>query len=196
MINTPSAFFALLMAAHSFLLGAAALAQDDHAELARKKAQVIYSLALFVTWPDNCFSHVDDNFRICLLGETSPTLRQALSELGTQKSIRGHAIEFFEPQHPSEQQSCHIAFVGAVAEQQLDSLLEQLHQHSILSISDRPDFAELGGIVGLLQIKQRVRFGINLDAAATAKLSIRAQLLVMSGTSLLGKNVPNTSRPQ
>jgi len=186
-------FFCLCWIVVSFWLSlnTFALAQNSQNELERKKAQVIYNLALFVTWPKTSFSNPDASFYICLLGTASTEFRNALSELAAKKSVKGQPVKFLEVQQLDSHETCHIAFIGSeVVEPKLEELLESLHQRSILTISDRQEFAEFGGIIGLLQMGQRVRFGINLDAAEQAKLSIRAQLLVMSGTSLLGKHVP------
>lgn len=192
MFNTKPLFFVLLLCALSVVLSLniPALAQDNDANLERKKAQVVYNLALFVTWPSSSFDKDAPRFHICLLGEASTVLREAFRELAAKKSIKGYPVKFLETARLDHEKMCHIAFIGAKVEQELNDLLDHLHQRSILTISDRQEFAEFGGIIGLLQLGQRVRFGINLDAAEAAKLSIRAQLLVMSGTSLLGKRAP------
>ncbi len=171
---------------------------DSLDDIERKKAQVVYNLALFVSWPAERFATSDSLFHVCLLGSTSEGLRSALSELAAHKSVKGHPIQYQTIETASTavalETPCHIVFIGQQLNADLSPLLTTLHEQITLTISDRKDFAEHGGIIGLLQVDQRVRFGINLDAADQAKLTIRAQLLVMSGTSLLGKKARHLPR--
>ncbi len=169
------------------------LAEEDE----RKKAQVIYSLALFVTWPPAHFNSAETAvpFKLCLLGHISSGLHDSLQSITKTKNIQGHRIELLTIQPSESQPQCHLAFIGEALSEPLATLLPRLHQSAILTLSDQPNFAEAGGMIALLQTGQRVRFGINLAAAEQAGLSIRAQLLVMSGTSLLGKKNPHTQTP-
>ena len=181
------------------LLGAPVYAQtteatDEAAKLAHKKAQVVYNLSLFVTWPEQRLNPEQAFFNLCVIGVISTALHNALARAGQRRSIHGHPVKFntyTETELDLEQLPiCHTALIGEFATQEptMSELLEKLHEQATLTISEREHFAQQGGMIGLLQADQRVRFSINLDIAHQAQLSIRAQLLVMSGTSVLGKN--------
>ena len=50
----------------------------------------------------------------------------------------------------------------------------------ILTVSDIDDFARAGGMIGLVEAEQRIRFDINLATARQANLKLSSQLLKLA----------------
>jgi hypothetical protein len=50
----------------------------------------------------------------------------------------------------------------------------------VLTIAEAPDFASRGGIIALVLQDSRVRFIVNVQAAAQAGLSISSRLLALA----------------
>ena len=59
----------------------------------------------------------------------------------------------------------------------VDAVLRAVGQWPVLTVSDAPDFAAAGGIIGLRERTGRIRFDINQGAAKRAGLSLSSQLL-------------------
>ncbi|WP_177428348.1 YfiR family protein [Candidatus Venteria ishoeyi] len=140
----------------------------------KKKAGVLYNLSKFIDWPDAAFGK-EQTFNICVFGET-PFF--AALKTFEKRQIRGKAVRI----HTQRLQtlntlSCQTLYISASSAASFSTILSSVHNKPILTISDMPDFISQGGMIGLIQAKQRVRFMINLDAAKSVKLLISAPLL-------------------
>ena len=81
--------------------------------------------------------------------------------------------------HPDldEIRRCHVLFVCPSETPFLKRLLPHLQDSGILTVGDVPAFLDAGGVINLLIEEKKVRFEINLAAAARAKLVVRSSLL-------------------
>jgi hypothetical protein len=61
-------------------------------------------------------------------------------------------------------------------------VLATLHNAPILTVGESPGFLGEGGMICFVLEDNNVRFGINLDAAASAKLKIGSRLLILAQT--------------
>jgi hypothetical protein len=143
------------------------------------QVKIIYNLSKFVTWPDTVFANAESPFNFCLLG--ADRFQIALEAL-INRSLRGRPIRFyaFAESAAIQSQNCQVLFISQSLEKQLSSILSQLDNMPILTVSDMANFAQQGGIIGLIPTEGRVHFEINLDAAGNQQLSIRAPLLQMA----------------
>ncbi len=82
-------------------------------------------------------------------------------------------------QHPDLDRikTCHVLFVCPSEMEFLSRILAPLRESGMLTVADVPSFLEAGGTINLLIEEKKVRFEINLAAAARAKLTIRSSLL-------------------
>ncbi|OHB64781.1 MAG: hypothetical protein A2Y77_01025 [Planctomycetes bacterium RBG_13_62_9] len=89
-------------------------------------------------------------------------------------------------QHPAleEIRKCHVLFICPSERPCLLRILPDLQRDGILTVGDVPDFLEAGGIINLLVEDKKVRFEINLAAAARAKLQIRSSLLRLAARTV------------
>jgi len=92
--------------------------------------------------------------------------------------LRDENEQIPEP-HPDLQEirKCHVLFVCPSENPFLPRILPSLRKDGILTVGDVPMFLEAGGVVNLLIVEKKVRFEINLAAAARARLVIRSSLL-------------------
>jgi hypothetical protein len=81
-------------------------------------------------------------------------------------------------EHPQlgEMRKCHVLFFCPSEKPFLARALPPLQKDGILLIADTPGFLEAGGVINLVIEEKRVRFEINLAAAARGKLQIRSSL--------------------
>ncbi|MEN6575158.1 MAG: YfiR family protein [Phycisphaerales bacterium] len=73
--------------------------------------------------------------------------------------------------------ACHVLFLCPSEKAFLPRVLPHLRESGMLTVGDVPLFLENGGTINLLIEERKVRFEINLAAAARAKLEIRSSLL-------------------
>ncbi len=157
-------------------LGAGAQAQQ--ATEYQVKAAFLYNFAKFVDWPAEAFPNADSSLQICVLGP-DPFDRD-FEQLIVEKTVNGHRIEVVHPDGLPQARACHILFIASVDKQQIGQILRALKGGSVLTVGDTPGFAQMGGIVNFVLDENRVRFEINLKAAAAAQLKISARLLTVA----------------
>lgn len=81
---------------------------------------------------------------------------------------------------PEEWRGCHILFIPAEEAERVDGVLRAVALAPVLTVSDSPDFARSGGMIGLKQRGGRIRFDINLGAARRAGLNLSSRLLKLA----------------
>lgn len=59
----------------------------------------------------------------------------------------------------------------------MSSILSDLHNTPVLTVSDAPDFVDRGGMLQFVVQDDKVRFLVNLGAAERAGLSLSSELL-------------------
>lgn len=181
--------------------GGVARAEDALEREYKVKAAFVYNFLKFVeggrfTVPEEKKqgpADPNDAFVIGILGV--PPSRAAFEEFkGKQVAGRPVVIRWFRgfeeladkdkdtgipEQHPDLDRirKCHVLFICPSEKPFLRRLMPQLRENGILTVGDVPAFLETGGVINLLIEDKKVRFEINLAAAARAKLVIRSSLL-------------------
>ena len=145
----------------------------------RLKAAVLYNLTKFVEWPDESFPAATSPFVICILGidPFGTALDESLpSRPGGGRAVVARRIADVET-------GCHILFIADSEVRRLPSILDKLRGASVLTVGEVTGFVDRGGVIGLVTEDDRVRFEINADAAAKARLKISARLMTLASTA-------------
>lgn len=141
------------------------------------KAAYLYNFAKFVEWPTGVFPDPYAPLLICVVGDNP--FGDALTAIsGKWVESRPVAVRHLPTVVNLEQ--CHIVFIGRAEQGRFRSLLVRLAHSPILTVSDIDDFAQGGGMIGLVEADQRIRFAINLNAARQANLKLSSQLLKLA----------------
>jgi hypothetical protein len=159
-----------LVAMLGALLAPALAAQPADVEYA-VKATYLYKFAPFVEWPAGTFTNPTDPFVICVAGD------DPVGEL-VGEAVRGQSVG----RHPiaavhlvaGEAPRCNILYVaehGAAAA----GVLARVRGLPVLTVTD--DAGSAHAIVNFVVQDHRVRFEIDLSAAAANHLSISSKLL-------------------
>jgi len=156
---------------------AKAWAGSDIAREYRIKAAFIYNFAKFVHWPDNAFPEKDSPLVLCIMGEDP--FGDALDMLKG-KTVRGRPLRILKVSQIAHLPTCHIVFVASSQHALLPGYLEKLRGRPILTVSDIPGFASLGGAIGFFMVNERIRFEINRKAAEVNGLQISSQLMKLA----------------
>lgn len=141
------------------------------------KAAYLYNFAKFVEWPPEAFAQADAPLLICIAG--SNPFGGALDTLAG-KLVDSHPVTVRYLPAASGLEQCHIVFIGRAEQGRSKALLAKLAQLPVLTVGDNSDFIEAGGMIGLIEAEQRIRFNINLTAARQANLKLSSQLLKLA----------------
>jgi YfiR/HmsC-like len=148
-------------------------AAADQSLEGRVKLAYLVQLTRFVAWPQAAPVPVN----ICFAG--APSLGDMLADA----SQWPQAVRPVELQAGASavQEGCQVLFLGPEASV-TPQLLRQWHAKGILTVSDAPDFARRGGMVGFFMDAGRIRLEINTDATRAANLRVNARLLQLART--------------
>lgn len=138
------------------------------------KAAFLYNFARFTEWPSDAFEGAMDPIRLCILGQ-SPFGR-ALETIDG-KTVRSRMISVVNLVWADEASQCHMLFISTSAQGRVAKLFDLLAGKPILTVSDWPEVAESGSIIGLEIVKKKIRFRVNVDAATNARLQFSSRLL-------------------
>jgi hypothetical protein len=178
-------FVALLLSS-----GARLLAADEPSLETQVKAAFLLKFAPFVEWPAGTNQSTTNGaaasgvvldgvtnqcFAIGILG--ADPFGTVVDDAAGQEILKGRPIRLFRSLKLAELKECQVIFISDSEAKRLDKLLANLAGRPVLTVSDQPDFARRGGIIGFIKEEGRVRFEINLQAADKAGLKLRAKLL-------------------
>ena len=138
------------------------------------KAGFILNFTKYTEWPS---AQAGRDLLICSLHERP--LSGKLEELEG-RQVQGRAVRVRAPATPSEWRGCQVLFIAEDEAQRIDSVLRQVGQYPVLTISDNPGFVQAGGGIELKLRTGRIRFDINLGAARQSGLKLSSQLLKLA----------------
>jgi len=141
------------------------------------KAAYLYNFAKFVEWPADRFASARTRLLICIAGDNP--FAGALAALSG-KRLEHRPVEVRHLPSATGLESCHIVFVGRADQWRFRTVLAKLAGLPILTVSDIGDFAQAGGMIGLVEADRRIRFDINLTATRQANLKLSSQLLKLA----------------
>jgi hypothetical protein len=134
------------------------------------KAAFLLNFVKFTEWP----SLPETSVTVCVVGDAA--LASALvttahaAESGRQVSVATLAAD-------APFGACRVLFIGESGTPPLPAIFEQAATLRVLTVSDRPRFAESGGAIGLYRDGGRMRFAVNVDAVQRARLRLSSRLL-------------------
>lgn len=160
--------FAIPIALFGWFLSDPALAQPvDEIQI---KAVFIYNFTQFIEWPDDAFEAPDDPFVIGVLGQNlfGKYLEEAIA--GEHYKTRPIVVKYFATAR--EIDNCQVLYVGS-----LPNPTRTVGQRAILTVGERDDYMEQGGLLRFYKEKNKLRIEINEQAAKNVRLVISAKLL-------------------
>ncbi len=157
-------------------LCAPALAQtvrDEDVKLA-----LIYKISRFVTWPVAA-EDVDSPFTLCL---AERSIFDLAKDRFAVRQIRERDIEVLLLTIASDNLAgqCDILYMSRVKQDRAKDYLERASGKPVLTISDEPEFAESGGMIGLSTRGGKVTIRINVGAYESSDLTVSSQLLELA----------------
>jgi hypothetical protein len=137
------------------------------------KAAYVLNFVRYTEWPERAFATPESPLAICVFGESG-----ALGLTGIAgKIIRGHAIQVRSVAAADEARYCHVLFVSEYDTRRFVGILRALQNAPILTISEADGFIDVGGMIGLVHLDNRLQFEVNLGVVQQAQLKASSQLL-------------------
>jgi hypothetical protein len=139
------------------------------------KAAYVFNFLKFIEWPEE-FSP-ENTINICNLDNELmlPYLR-ALSR----KNIKNKKIIAYNIDSVNNAGACTVLLIGKQKKNELKDILMPINSKPILTISDIDGFASLGGIIGFVEKKGKIRFEINSMSTKKSHLKISSQLVELA----------------
>jgi len=156
--------------------GAAGQAQTARQE--DLKATFLYNFAKFVEWPQGVPGDDEASFGIEIIGRDPFDGR--FDQLMIGKKMNDLPIEVIHSFAEPSTRPVRVAFVSASEEKRLDSLLNTYRLNRVLTVSDIPDFAQRGGMIGFVSDLGTLRFRINQASANRSELYVSSRLLALA----------------
>ncbi len=147
------------------------------------KALFLYNFAKFVTWPGDMPS---DFICVGILGDDP--FGEALDRAVRGKTVDGRAFVIRRLKSAAEGRQCHILFISASLQNRLPAVFEALQGAGVLTVGDRPGFAEGGGVIGFEIVDDKLHFAVNLAAAEHARVKISSKLLSLARIARSGSD--------
>ncbi len=139
------------------------------------KAAFLYNFAKFVEWPSNGDAKP---VKIGILGDDP--FGDYLDDAIRGKTIRGRPIEARRFRSIGDLQVCDILFISGSEAKRVREIFKALSGVPVLTVGEGRDFAEEGGMIGLIIEAGKVRFDINNKAAKASGITVRSQLLQLA----------------
>lgn len=162
------------------LLGCLAMPAQAQVSEAELKASFILSFAKFVTWPTEALNANPGELVICLLGNKD-ALYDALSEKQG-KTAQQLTVRFRHVARGDNLKACQVLVLADSEAEHFETVLRRLAGQPVLTINGSGRFLEAGGIIGLFDENNKLRFDINLAAARQNNLVISSNVLRLART--------------
>jgi hypothetical protein len=140
------------------------------------KATYVFLFTKFVEWPESSFADSRAPFVIAVLGRDQ--LGGALNEVVKGETFRNRAFVVRRYNRLEDVEACQILFVSASEQANYPRIITAFHGRPTLTVADTPDFADQGGVMGLVTTRDnRLLIRVNIRAAREAGLTISSNML-------------------
>ena len=139
------------------------------------KSVFLFNFAQFVEWPPEAFSGPQSPILIGVLGEDP--FGRALDEVVTGEAILRRQLIVERFHRVEDIKTCHILFISPSEAEKYEQIFAALRGRSILTVGDTEGFATRGGMIRFRTDHNRIRLGVNVEAAQAAGLTISSKLL-------------------
>lgn len=141
------------------------------------KAAFLYNFSKFVAWPEESLAEPEEPFIIGVLGKDP---FGELLDSFSGKQVRGHPLVIRHFSRLKEVDRCHILFISESEKRLLGIIIETLADAPVLTVSDLPEFARRGGMIGFVKKGKNIRFAVNEGAAIRGSLKISSKFLKLA----------------
>ena len=140
-------------------------------------AALLFNFVKFTKWPADLLRD-GTSIIVCVSG--NDRVADALVQLTQNRTVEGHPLSIRRTGLDRPLYECHVVYGASLDGTTARDLVRALSDRPILTVSDRQDFAERGGVANFFVDGGRMRFAINPGAADRARLRISSRLLSLA----------------
>ncbi len=144
------------------------------------KAAFLFHFAQLVDWPADALGDKNKPFTFCMIGQDS--FDGGLEATLAGKAIGSRTLQIRHLKQAHDVPGCQLVFIGGRERKRTALWLSAIKDEAVLTMGESDDFAKEGGMIGFCMENEKVRFEINVDAAARANLKISSRLLLLAKT--------------
>jgi uncharacterized protein DUF4154 len=146
------------------------------------KAAFVLNFAKFVEWPADAVG-ASQPFVVEIVGDDP--LATVVDDIFRGATIGNRPVVVSRKGRVSDT-PIHLLYVSESEERRLDDILKAVRERPCLTVGAFDRFAERGGMIHLFVKDGKVRFSVNVGAAARARLAISSRLLRLASQILPG----------
>jgi hypothetical protein len=142
------------------------------------KLALIYKISRFVTWP-TVPDQSREPFKLCLAERTIFDLAQ---DRFAGRRIRDRDIDVHLLTDSSSDiaETCDVFYMARLKKERVLQFIELAGGKPVLTVSDAPEFARAGGMIGLSMQGKKIAIRINVAAYESSGLIVSSQLLELA----------------
>ncbi len=137
------------------------------------RAIFLFNFAKNVEWPEAVFA--DAKSPIVIGIHDAPDIASALERTVRGKDANGRDVAVKRIQNPDQAESCHVVFLAN--ERRGPEFVEALRGKPVLTVGERDDFTEIGGMIKLLERDEKVRCFVNVTVSSASGLKLSSRLV-------------------
>jgi YfiR/HmsC-like len=140
----------------------------------------VMNFSRYTEWPTQKWANASVSFNVCLLpGDRDMSVELAALD---KHVIAGRALKGIAISRAQEIEPCAVVYLPADYKGPIKPVLEMAEKHRILTVSDRTNFVDDGGMIELTPNAGRYAFDVNLLATRGAELKLGSQMLKLART--------------
>jgi len=139
------------------------------------KAAFLYHFVQFAEWPERAFSDPNMQIRICVYGDD-------LFAGYLVKTFKGkalHSRQFIVQSQVTalDIAQCHVLFMNRRVDMAQLDIQQALQRSWALTVGEKEDFLEHGGMIQFYRVEKNIRFSVNPDALEHKHIRLSSKLL-------------------
>lgn len=161
----------------SLLLNALPPAQALTLEEQNVLAALALNIVRFTTWPNEAQQSMKETIDFCVVGDN--VVQQSFTSID-HKPVGNKTLKVINLSRLSNFEQCHVLYVSELKQNILLQVFFEIKKFPLLTIGEGYDFAQLGGMVGLENVNNKMTLHVNLPVVLEANLTISARLLSLA----------------
>lgn len=162
-------------------LGVLISAQQPTFALTLEEEMVLAALALnivrFTTWPEKTQSNSEESLGLCVVGNNM--VQESFASID-HKKVGNKTLKVINLSRLNSFEQCHVMYISELKKNILLQVFFEIKESSLLTIGKGGDFAEMGGMVGLEKVNNKITLHVNVQKVRKANLNISARLLSLA----------------
>ncbi len=147
------------------------------------KAAMLHNFVKFVSWSEAGVAKKEPEVVLGVLG--SDSLQEWLIELANHGDY-GSALKTVQIESVADLRAhgeeLQVLYIGRSVQSELQAIFQAIDGLPVLTVSDHELFIRKGGMVAFSRYNNRIRFDLNLDAAAKSRIKLSARLYGLART--------------